>query len=147
MKTFFYRLIQCTWGCLQNLLGFVVFLVLVRNRHYTYRGSIVTEWSNRASASIGMFLFVTAPEYMSRASCRKERHRRLLVHEYGHTIQSLMLGPLYLPVIALPSALWCNLPVCKAHRSSKKVSYYSFYTERWADRLGERVTGRRSMGR
>lgn len=30
----------------------------------------------------------------------------LLVHEYGHTIQSMILGPLYLIVIGIPSTLW-----------------------------------------
>ncbi len=146
MKTVLYRLCQCTWGILQSFAGFVIFLVLIKNRHYAYKGSIVTEWSRRTSASIGMFIFMTAPEYMSKRSCRRERYRRLLVHEYGHTIQSLILGPLYLPAMALPSAVWCNLPACQHHRKKNNVSYYSFFTERWADRLGEKTTGRRSMG-
>lgn len=146
MKAFLYCLVQCTWGILQTLVGTVIFLILIRNRHYSYKGSIVTEWSNTTSASIGMFIFITAPEYMSRRSCRSERYNRLLVHEYGHTIQSLVLGPLYLLLVGLPSSLWCNLPACKMYRKKNRVSYYSFFTERSADNLGERVTGRRSMG-
>ena len=53
------------------------------------------------------------------------------LHEYGHSIQSRYLGPLYLPVIGLPSliwALWWN--------EGRNRSYYSFYTEKWADHLG-----------
>ena len=30
------------------------------------------------------------------------------IHEYGHTWQCLLLGPLYWLVVALPSAIWCN---------------------------------------
>ena len=30
------------------------------------------------------------------------------IHEYGHTWQCLLLGPLYYIVIALPSVIWCN---------------------------------------
>lgn len=52
-------------------------------------------------------------------------------HEKGHTIQSLYLGPLYLIVIGLPSIIWAGL----IHKHTNK-SYYWFYTEAWADKLG-----------
>ena len=55
----------------------------------------------------------------------------LIKHEYGHAKQSLYLGPLYLLVIGLPSLIW-NL----TYSESNKYSYYWFYTERWADKLG-----------
>lgn len=51
----------------------------------------------------------------------------LLEHELGHTKQSKMLGPLYLLVIGLPSALHCVFRKCK--------NYYHFYTEKWANKL------------
>lgn len=51
-------------------------------------------------------------------------------HEYGHTIQSKWLGWFYLFVIGIPSLLWALI-----HKPSMG-SYYNFYTERWADRLG-----------
>ena len=40
----------------------------------------------------------------------EELSKRLLVHEYGHTIQSLIFGPLYLIVMGIPSTLWGFLP-------------------------------------
>lgn len=52
-------------------------------------------------------------------------------HEKGHTIQSLILGPLYLIVIGIPSIVWAGL----IHKHTNK-SYYWFYTEAWADKLG-----------
>lgn len=52
------------------------------------------------------------------------------LHEYGHCRQSLYLGPLYLLVIGLPSLIWAAL------YKPGKGSYYDFYTEKWADRLG-----------
>jgi len=52
-------------------------------------------------------------------------------HEFGHSCQSAILGPLYLLVIGLPSLLWAWW-----WRPDRGVSYYAFYTERWADRLG-----------
>lgn len=47
-------------------------------------------------------------------------------HEYGHTWQSRVLGPLYLPVIALPSI------ISAATQSS--VKHGKFWTETWADK-------------
>lgn len=52
-------------------------------------------------------------------------------HERGHSIQSMYLGPLYLLVIGLPSILWAMW-----WNYGRGVSYYRFYTERWADKLG-----------
>lgn len=60
------------------------------------------------------------------------RTQATVLHEYGHVRQSRLLGPLYLPVIGLPSLLWAALH----GRFFRSRSYYWFYTERWADRLG-----------
>ena len=111
---------------MQTLLGLIVFLVCVGDKHYTHHGAVVTEWKNGSGLSLGMFVFVP-----------RDTSSRLLRHEYGHTIQSLMLGPLYLLVIGIPSFMWASLPVCKRRRREKKISYYSFYPERWADKLGK----------
>jgi hypothetical protein len=62
------------------------------------------------------------------------------VHEYGHTIQSLILGPLYLFVIGIPSIIWCNSKKCVKLRKEKGVSYFDFYPEKWANFLGEKIT-------
>lgn len=56
----------------------------------------------------------------------------VLSHELGHTVQSMILGPLYLFVIGIPSISWCGLRVLGLFR---KRSYYWFYTESWADRI------------
>ena len=57
-----------------------------------------------------------------------------LKHELGHSKQSLYLGPLYLLVVGIPSFVWlCLNTYCDRY---KKKDYYSFYTEKWADRLG-----------
>ena len=146
MKTVFYVICQCTWGVLQTLLGAFFFLAHIREKHYFYHGAIVTGWSYPNSASLGLFLFIADPQKSDKKekknSSLDELPERLLLHEYGHTIQSLILGPLYLPFMALPSALWCSLPYCKKKRERKGISYYSFFPEKWADRLGEKVLGK-----
>ncbi len=118
---FLYALGQCTWGLVQTLAGLAVFLSCPGCRRSFYRGTVVTRWRRRDGLSLGLFIFVPEGE-----------DPRLLRHEYGHTLQSLLLGPLYLPVIGLPSlirAAWR-----RGRRRGR--SYYDFYTERWADRWG-----------
>ena len=150
MKAVLYCLAQCSWGVLQTALGLFNFILHIRDRHYFYHGAVITEWNNNASVSLGMFVFVTKRPYFcelrNEYTVEKISHR-LVVHEYGHTIQSLILGPLYLIIIGIPSAMWANLPCCAEKRRAKGISYFSFFTESWANSLGERVTKQKSMER
>jgi hypothetical protein len=60
--------------------------------------------------------------------------RNYVRHEYGHSVQSLRLGWLYLLVIGIPSLIWAaiyGVAIRKTHNG-----YYRFYTEKWADKLG-----------
>lgn len=116
---------QCTWGAPQTLAGLCVYLWgrakgWPRQR---YNGAAASAWGGTAGLSLGLFVFV--PGFGD---------ARLLTHEYGHCLQSLVLGPLYLPVIALPSAVWFHLPALRRLRQKKGIAYYAFYSERWADK-------------
>lgn len=58
-------------------------------------------------------------------------------HEYGHTFQSRWLGPLYLPIVGVPSVL--RNVYAFAYREVAGVrwqGYFDGFPERWADRLG-----------
>ncbi len=150
MQSILYYIVQCTWGILQSLLGLINFLIHIRDRHYLYHGAVITEWNDKSSVSLGMFVFVTKEPYfydrLKDEYSKEELSKRLLVHEYGHTIQSLILGPLYLIVIGIPSTLWGFSPnLCKM-RKDKQISYFSFFTESWANGLGEKATVEKSMG-
>lgn len=61
-------------------------------------------------------------------------------HEIGHSIQSLYLGPLYLLIIGIPSAIFNNLWDRWFHRHwtiPQRIRwYYSRFPENWADTLG-----------
>ncbi len=147
MKIIIYRIWQCTWGILQTFLGLIMFIMHFRNKHYSYHGAIITEWSVKSSLSLGLFVFVTSEPYFAKKYeghiSIEELSKRLLVHEYGHTIQSLILGPLYLIVIGIPSTLWGFVGAKK--RKDEQIPYGAFFTEGWANRLGECVTGEKSI--
>ena len=69
--------------------------------------------------SLGHFIYV-----------KRSDDIRIIRHESGHCRQCLLLGPLYLPVIGLPSLLWAAW-----WHPGRRRRYYDFWPERWADRL------------
>ena len=130
---------QLTWGLPQSCLGFIVWCVYVRSPHAVYRGAVVTYWPKRGAVSLGMFLFLPRPAYIASASPvsanELEKSRKLHAHEYGHSIQSLFFGPLYLLLIGIPSLAWAGFPLLSRQWRYGKRDYYSFFTERLADYL------------
>ena len=132
MKRVFIMFLQCTWGIVQTLMGAVVFLKLIRCPHRLYRGCIETQWDSRGGMSLGLFIFTPNEE--------TERAEKVRVHEYGHCIQSIVLGPLYL-IVGLISVTWANLPYFRKLRREKKIPYTSCFVESWASSWGEWVTG------
>ena len=129
MKTFLFRLWQWTWGFPQTFVGAIIRVLNRKNPSRVYHGCIVTRWSNSGSLGMGMFLFLGTEDPQVR------------VHEFGHSVQSMILGPLFLPVMGIPSFLWCNIPYFRRMRKEKSISYYRFYPESTANRLGSWASG------
>lgn len=132
MKTLLFCIWQWIWGFPQTLVGFILYCIHRKQPHFTYHGCVVTRWNVRGSLGVGMFLFVNENSFQTKP--------QVLVHEYGHAVQSAILGPLFLPVMGIPSFLWCNLPPFRKLRTEKGVSYYRFYPESTANYLGSLVT-------
>ena len=133
MKRFLYTLCQWTWGLPQNLAGGLLWLWF-RLRGcpcFRYQGAHGVVWTLRSgSMSLGSFLFLH-PSWTP-------ADKALLAHEYGHSIQSLFFGPLYLLTVGLPSILWAGLPVFQRRRRAGELDYYAVYPENQATRLGNR---------
>ncbi|NMA06755.1 MAG: hypothetical protein GX928_03440 [Ruminococcaceae bacterium] len=88
--------------------------------------------------SLGLFIFIPKKNAYSN-NLNDNKEELLLLHEYGHFIQSLIIGPLYLPVIGLPSAVWANSRHFRNIRKLKNKDYCEFYTEAWAERLSKKI--------
>ena len=99
----------------------------------------MTEWQKNEGISLGKFIFVPAGRAAASAQKTKEADF-LLEHEYGHTLQSLILGPAYLLLIGAPSIVWNRLPYFRNKRKKTGKSYYSPVFESSASRLGKRNT-------
>lgn len=121
------------WGLPQNIVGLILYSICYQKSkkdpnasqgriNDSYYCSIKGDGS---AISLGMFIIVFGIY---------EDYDRLLKHEYGHSIQSKILGPLYFLVIGLPSIIWAGL--FRKYRQKNKISYYSLYTEKWANKLG-----------
>ena len=128
------RALLMLWELPQNIIGALLFVFFG-----VFSDSVIFDEDDslemfspmmRGAISLGNFR-IYAYNYAFNSARYVELVRR---HEEGHRKQSKMLGPLYLIVIGLPSLIWATL-----HSSVRRlgaVDYYSFYTERWADRLG-----------
>jgi hypothetical protein len=116
------------WQVLQNIVGLFYLLIAKVSFKEKVGDVYVFETDSRnGSVSLGNLVFIS--KYTSNYS-------KTLTHELGHTLQSKVLGPFYLFVIGIPSILWASLRrVC---RSLRKIDYYWFYTEAWAEELSKK---------
>ena len=90
---------------------------------HDYKGREVVTWKfPNAGISLGKYVLVGS--YATPIT---------IAHEYGHCVQSQMLGPLYLLAVGVPSItqnILTRLGLLSADR------YYCRFPERWADSLG-----------
>ncbi|MBQ3087651.1 MAG: hypothetical protein IKM24_11190 [Clostridia bacterium] len=138
-EKFWFYFVQWTWGLPVNAVGGLVYLILkTKFRHERFCNAWITYIpGNWGGLSLGLFIFM--------AEGREEGWtKNTQIHEYGHTIQCLLLGPLYWFVVAIPSAFWCN---CMAKwRQKNNVSYYKLYCESWANNWGQKWSRRKQYG-
>ena len=136
MKKYLFIFLQCTWGFFQTLLGFLFFLNVRQYPYTTYRGCIDTRWNSRSGLSLGLFIFTPNTELSDSETIR--------VHEYGHCIQSIVLGPMYL-ILGLISLGWARIPYYVKLRREKKIPYTACFVESWASKWGELATGEEAI--
>jgi hypothetical protein len=87
---------------------------------------------NDVAVSLGLFVFFTNEDNPYVPVGRENRD-----HEYGHSLQSRLLGPLYLPIVGIPSELRVLYAFAHRHATGRRwAGYYDGFPEDWADRLG-----------
>lgn len=123
----FVKVALLVWQLPQALIGLLIYFVLkIEPIEYTNKRTgttvlwIPTKW--QACCSLGPFVFA-----------RYDSLQDTLNHETGHTIQSAILGPVFLLAVALPSVFlfWCR------RLGNKSYEWYmNHYPENWANKLG-----------
>ena len=125
------NLILFIWQLPQHLLailyiGYLVMMSKDLGIDSRYKQATVIPCIMRGAVTLGNYVFVGL----------NSEYRKTVKHELGHTIQSKILGPLYLIVIGIPSITYCGLR--RLFPSLRKKNYYNFYTEKWANNLSEK---------
>ena len=82
-------------------------------------------WVNQSSWGVSLGNYILLDERYSQTT---------VMHEYGHSRQSYLLGPLYLLVIGLPSI---TMNILTRAGILAPENYYKRWPEKWADQLGE----------
>ena len=131
MKKVLFIIMQCTWGLAQTLIGLGFFMANRKCNHRMYHGCIDTQWNHPGGLSLGLFIFTPVDS--------QENSERIRVHEYGHAIQSLFLGP-FMFFVGVISVSWGNMPYFAKLRKNKHLPYTACFVESWASRLGEWAT-------
>ena len=119
------------WELPQNLIGAIVKLVYCRYGSKDVKGPNGNKltcqcWGMTSGVSLGCFGF--ANKYASTYTYWHECQ--------GHQRQSLYSGWLYLLIFGLPSLIFCAIYSYTSLIDHSKYSYYDFYTELLADKLG-----------
>lgn len=120
------EILKYFWQLPQLIAAFIYYWYLKRKDEIldtcTCQGTIVfIKRKSCGSVTLGPYIFLSP-----KATDTTVRH------EWGHTRQSLILGPLYLIVIGIPSIIWAA-----AHRTiAPNTDYFDFFTEKWANKLG-----------
>lgn len=142
MKKSIYTLLQWTWGLPQTLIGSALYLAHRKDKHFNLNGACATVWDKDDGLSLGKFIFLPKQEVIKSDEPAAEDKivvsKDMAMHEYGHTVQSLILGPAYLLLVGLPSLVWSRHPHFKKKRMRTGLSYYAPIFEKTADRLGRK---------
>lgn len=125
------NLILFIWQLPQHIVALIYFGYLVMmckdlGIDSRYKQATVIPCIMRGAVTLGKYVFVGL----------NSEYRKTVKHELEHTIQSKILGPLYLIVIGIPSITYCGLR--RIFSSLRKKNYYNFYTEKWANNLSEK---------
>jgi len=135
MNYFLISLILFFWELPQNLLGMIYYSVsywrktILDKKILNGRFRVETI---KTGVSLGWFVF-----YTSKPIRFNKPAEDCLQHELGHSRQSMLLGPLYLILVGIPSIIRVGYSkYYRWHYNREWKDYFRGYPENWADKLG-----------
>ena len=135
------KFILWIWQLPQNLFGFLIsrfaketaIVDVVDKKVKVY----FMKYFFHSGISLGNYIILERKKHFNASN---KYHLNEIKHEYGHSLQSIKLGPLYLLVIGIPSFAR-NIYDRLFHRKwtflERNKWYYAHFPERWADELGK----------
>ena len=139
---FLYYFLHWTWGLVPNIVAGIIALILkiCGAEVSKFRNSICvqTKYDWGGSFSLGMFIFMGK-------DCDSSKP-----HEYGHTIQCMGWGILFIFIIALPSVIryWYREIIYKTNKEKyyNLPAYDSIWFEHQATQLGNKAVDNKIKG-
>lgn len=126
--------LSLTWGLIMTLIGLVValFMLLTFHKPKKFHYFIYFEFGKSwGGVSFGP-IFIKC----------KNSTKSLMQHESGHSIQNILLGPIFPFLIAIPSAIryWYRELVYKVNNKKyqRLPDYDAIWFEGWATKIGEK---------
>ena len=133
----FLRILTEIWQLPQHIIAYVIMLVNCKSKRlYISKDGIRYYLVKRlfnSGISLGNYIFLDLDGFYINYG------NPIIKHERGHQIQSLILGPLYLIIIGLPSIIGNIINRIRYRYFIKTYNsdlYYKQPWEAWADRLG-----------
>lgn len=111
-----YYLLACTWGSIMTLVGGLISVTLAIARLFMKDKSKIIFKPYHWIYSISLGSNFWGGLELGLCFLRDKKSRgTLAAHEFGHTFQNCLFGPLFLFIVGIPSAIW--------YHSRKKIAY------------------------
>lgn len=131
-KTILFWAVQLTWGLIDNLLGALLFVVMVATKHKPQLiGNMVFFEAGNGNWGGFNLGFV--------AVVNKNPNGYILTHEYGHFIQNFFFGPFMLFIQAASAIRYWYRRFLEKYNKAKYETlpgYNTIWFEKQADKLG-----------
>jgi hypothetical protein len=101
-------------------------LFLVAIKEVDVKDRVICVSRLKSGLSLGKYIFIPEDNFAL--------YKRTLLHELGHSVQSVYFGPLYLIVVGIPSIC---LNLLSRISPTVRSRYYEFWPENQADKLGK----------
>lgn len=128
------KIIKWIWQLPQNIIGFFMSRRPVCTETVDEMVIYYTRNVLKCGVCLGDYILLDYDNFHANGDILSERH------EIGHHKQSLILGPLYLIVVGIPSVIrnrWDVIAHRKWTTSEREVWYYNSWPENNADKLGK----------
>lgn len=112
------------WQLPQHLLGLSILLIIKGEAKHSFK-DIIYYYYDPFPGGISLGNYMIIGEHWSKS----------IKHEFGHSIQSKILGWFYLPTVGICSGLHAATYEWRLKKGWVS-SYYDYWTEKWADKLG-----------
>ncbi len=136
-----FYILSFTWGIIMTLIGLLVLafctIFFKDTKVELSNGRIFIRFLNKSFGGVSLGIVILTDRFYS-------LNHGVDGHELGHTLQNAWLGPLFIPLIAIPSLIrasmfnWLATRYYERRGNGDVLKYDSAWFEGWATNLGNK---------